>query len=106
MRPRPQRGQGWRKGVMISSNLPWFCPSPPLLGDTPIRAFCGLRLPLFPEPEGIIPENGGIIWEKFLFLRRRGEVIFSHVLWAERRVKRISVACREFGCDREALTPL
>jgi hypothetical protein len=53
-----------------------------------IRAFCGLRLAPFPDPEGIIPENGGINPGKCPFLRRRREVNFSHVLLAEKELKR------------------
>ena len=43
------------------SDDPAHVGAPPHFGDTPIRALYGLRLPIFPVPEGIIPENGGII---------------------------------------------
>jgi len=36
------------------------------------RALTGLRCTTFPEPEGIIPENGGIIRENFCFYAGAG----------------------------------
>ena len=55
---------------------------------------------LFPDLEGIIPENGGIIRAKSLFLRRNREVIFSPVPGAEKRVKRVFVHIMQSGRDR------
>jgi hypothetical protein len=38
-----------------------------LFRDERIRARCGLLLSVFPDPEVIIQENGGVILLKFLF---------------------------------------
>jgi hypothetical protein len=77
----------------------------PHFRDTPIRAFYGLRFPPFPDLEGIIPENEGIIQRKFPFLRRRGEVTFSHILLAEKRAERVLAWVRASGEPREPPDP-
>lgn len=50
------------------------CLSPP-----PIRGIYGPGCTTFPDPEGIIPGNGGINLPLCSFSPRRTEVIFSHI---------------------------
>jgi hypothetical protein len=60
-------------------------------GDELIRALYGLRLPLFSDPEAIIPEKQVIIEAISWILRRRRETVSGSIWWGERAGKRVLV---------------